>query len=299
MADFVPPAGPPPPKVPEGWTARWNDQYKEWFYVNLYTKQSQWEKPTEPVYPPGQDGAPPGPPPGYQPGSGPAPTDAKTNPFHSSTPENASGSKSQEERDAEFARRLQEEENTRSLPGASPAPGGAAASFYGGQPSYGAPAPNYSGQGGYGQSQSSYPDQLPPRPEERGKKSGGFLGKLMNKVAAGKQSSHGSGGYGGGYPQQQYGGGGMAPGMGRGYGGGMPYGGQGMPYAGQGHGYAQQPPKKSGGMGAAGGAALGLGAGLIGGALIADAIDDHEQEAYQDGYQDGANDFDDGGGGDF
>ena len=31
MADFVaPPPGPPPPKVPEGWVARWNDQYKEW-----------------------------------------------------------------------------------------------------------------------------------------------------------------------------------------------------------------------------------------------------------------------------
>jgi len=30
MADFEAPQGPPPPKVPEGWVARWNDQYKEW-----------------------------------------------------------------------------------------------------------------------------------------------------------------------------------------------------------------------------------------------------------------------------
>jgi len=30
MADFVPPPGPPPPKVPEGWKALWNDTYKEW-----------------------------------------------------------------------------------------------------------------------------------------------------------------------------------------------------------------------------------------------------------------------------
>lgn len=30
MADFSAPPGPPPPKVPEGWVARWNDQYKEW-----------------------------------------------------------------------------------------------------------------------------------------------------------------------------------------------------------------------------------------------------------------------------
>lgn len=30
MADFEAPAGPPPPKVPEGWVVRWNEQYKEW-----------------------------------------------------------------------------------------------------------------------------------------------------------------------------------------------------------------------------------------------------------------------------
>ena len=50
--DFLPPPGPPPPQkpqVPEGWVAQWNEQYKEWFYVNTYTKQSQWEKPTSPI----------------------------------------------------------------------------------------------------------------------------------------------------------------------------------------------------------------------------------------------------------
>ncbi|KAG8423237.1 hypothetical protein J3458_000146 [Metarhizium acridum] len=54
MQDYAPPSGPPPPKAPEvpaGWVARWNDQYKEWFYVNVYTKKSQWEKPTAPVFP--------------------------------------------------------------------------------------------------------------------------------------------------------------------------------------------------------------------------------------------------------
>lgn len=30
MTDFEAPLGPPPPKVPEGWVARWNEQYKEW-----------------------------------------------------------------------------------------------------------------------------------------------------------------------------------------------------------------------------------------------------------------------------
>ncbi|KXH60031.1 hypothetical protein CNYM01_14094, partial [Colletotrichum nymphaeae SA-01] len=75
--DFAPPSGPPPPKAPEvppGWIARWNDQYKEWFYVNLHTKQSQWDKPTEPALPPppppAEDGHPGGPPPGYAPRPG-------------------------------------------------------------------------------------------------------------------------------------------------------------------------------------------------------------------------------------
>lgn len=31
MADYEIPSGPPPPKVPEGWVARWNDQYHEWW----------------------------------------------------------------------------------------------------------------------------------------------------------------------------------------------------------------------------------------------------------------------------
>jgi len=33
MSEFAPPSTPPPPKVPEGWKAQWNEQYKEWFYV--------------------------------------------------------------------------------------------------------------------------------------------------------------------------------------------------------------------------------------------------------------------------
>ena len=32
MADYVSPSGPPPPKVPEGWKAQWNEQYKEWYH---------------------------------------------------------------------------------------------------------------------------------------------------------------------------------------------------------------------------------------------------------------------------
>ncbi|KAH8762901.1 hypothetical protein F5882DRAFT_522703 [Hyaloscypha sp. PMI_1271] len=62
-----PPAGPPPPEVPEGWKAHWNQTYKAWFYENFYTEDTVWVKPTEPVYPPGPAGKKPpaGPPPGF------------------------------------------------------------------------------------------------------------------------------------------------------------------------------------------------------------------------------------------
>ncbi|KAL7623958.1 hypothetical protein AAE478_005515 [Parahypoxylon ruwenzoriense] len=310
MADYTAPAGPPPPKVPEGWVARWNEQYREWFYVNTYTKKSQWDKPTEPAVDPNAhgDGAPSGPPPGYTPGSGPAPTDSK-NPFvNEATKPGGPGSSSHavdEDADARLARQLQEEENVRAR-----TPGGAAQSYAAGAP---APPQNY----------SPYPDQLPPRssgsnPTDKAK---GLLGKFFGgkNKQSGAGGSHGYGAqpYPGqqpyGAPQQPYGGYGAPPQQGY-YGGPPPpgqygggygpppgqYGGYGAP-AGYGGGYpggqggAYKKPG-GGGMGAAGGAALGLGAGLLGGALIADAINDGQQDAYMDGYQDGQDgDF----GGDF
>ena len=71
------------------------------FYVNTFTKKSQWEKPTEPARPPMGDDAPPGPPPAYAGGSGPAPTDSKTNPF---TPQSTGpgGASTSVASDAEF-----------------------------------------------------------------------------------------------------------------------------------------------------------------------------------------------------
>ncbi|KAL4812835.1 hypothetical protein BDW67DRAFT_169425 [Aspergillus spinulosporus] len=42
---FAPPPGPPPPSVPEGWTTQYDDNYKQWFFVNLATGRSQWEPP--------------------------------------------------------------------------------------------------------------------------------------------------------------------------------------------------------------------------------------------------------------
>jgi hypothetical protein len=147
--------------------------------------------------------------------------------------------------------------------------------------------------------QSSSSAQLPPREEKRG-----LFSKLLGKTN--QQPQHGQAGYVGGYqqggyppqqggypPQQGYppqggyggyppqGGYGGYPPQGGGYGGYPPPGGYGG-YPPQ--GYAQQPPKKSGGLGAAGGAALGLGGGLIGGMLLEDAIQGHDQNEYQQGY---------------
>ncbi|KAF9878508.1 hypothetical protein CkaCkLH20_04000 [Colletotrichum karsti] len=317
MADnFAPPAGPPPPKAPEvppGWTARWNDQYKEWFYVNLHTKQSQWEKPTEPALPPppppGDHDHPGGPPPGYapRPGDQPPPVvDAKPNPYenHSATPQPGAGGPSNAmSEDERLARQLQAEEDQRNRGSHSPMP------------------PGYNlQQQQHQQSQSPFPEQLPPRVQERGKSGGGFLGKLLGKAKTG-----GSGGYPqqqqqyGGYPpQQQYGGypqqpqyGGypqqgyppqqgyyppQQPGYGGGYGGYPQQGGYGRG-GGMMAGGGRKPG--GGGMGMAGGLALGAGAGLLGGALIADHINDEQHEAYAEGYNDGNNNDDFGGGDDF
>ncbi|PTB63829.1 hypothetical protein BBK36DRAFT_7064, partial [Trichoderma citrinoviride] len=118
MADYAPPSGPPPPKAPEvpaGWVARWNEQYKEWFYVNIYTKKSQWDKPTSPVYPDGE--APPSePPPGYDGHNAPQVSDTKNNPYgdhHSSDFAGSSSRQAQEEEDARLAAQMQAEEDAR------------------------------------------------------------------------------------------------------------------------------------------------------------------------------------------
>ncbi|KAG6039367.1 hypothetical protein E4U41_002757 [Claviceps citrina] len=317
MDDFAPPPGAPPPKAPEvpaGWVARWNDQYKEWFYVNVYTKKSQWEKPTAPVFPVDEN-APSGPPPGYEAGkTAPVATDTKKNPYENPTDEKTGTvphGPAGEEEDARLAARLQAEEDARAARG-GPAPpagygvGGSADSYAQGYP--GSQHPQQQQQ----QQQQQFPSDTPPRDDSRSRGAGGILGKLFGK---GKHSQHQQnyysspppqqgpppmgGGYGyGGYPQQAYGAYPQQAYGQPGYGGGA-YGPPG--------GYQQQqvPGRKPGmggmGMGLAGGA-MGLGAGVLGGALIADAIHDHDQEEYMQGYQDGQDndygggDFDDGGG---
>lgn len=270
------------------------------FYVNIYTKESTWEKPTVPVFP--ADDTPNAPPPGYRPGDGPAHTDTKKNPYDDHTGGAQAGGSSTVDEDARLAQQLQAEEDARArggLGGAQPPAGYGSA--------YGGNSPNPQ------QGHSPYPSELPPRDTTRGKSSGGFLGKLLSKASS-KQSggNHGGGFGGGGYGQQQQyyqqqQGYNQGPPMGYGqpqY--GQPQYGQpqyGQPQYGHGGGYGGggygQPQRKQGGggMGMMGGAALGLGAGVLGGALIADHINDEQQESYQDGYQDGQ-DGDYGGGGD-
>lgn len=296
MSQYAPPSGPPPPKVPEGWKAVWNDQYKEWFYVNLRTKQSTWEKPTTPAPGADEDAPPSAPPPTYAEGGNvppPGTGDAKR-PLESNNPY-ASNVK---ESDEEMARRLQEEENTRSSASRGVGAGerGAADDFYQSGAGQG-----YQQQGGYASAASGY-DQSQQVPNTGKARSGGLFGKLKDKLSGpqGQRPQQGYGGYPqqgpgyGGYPQQGYGypqqGYGYPPAQGYGYPQQGMYGQQPM--------YAQQQQRKQG-LGAGGAAALGVGGGLLGGVLLADALEGGQQDAYQDGYDNGMDGGDFGGGGDF
>ncbi|KAF8468312.1 hypothetical protein BDZ91DRAFT_722417 [Kalaharituber pfeilii] len=49
--NLVSPMGPPPPQLPPGWIARWDPRYSTFYFVDLSTKQSQWEKPSIPSSP--------------------------------------------------------------------------------------------------------------------------------------------------------------------------------------------------------------------------------------------------------
>lgn len=277
MADFAPPTGPPPPKVPAGYKAVWNDQYKEWFYVNIYTKKSQWNKPTEPIYPPDEE-APAGPPPLYSHGDA-KPVEAEksglssNNPYASAT--GGAGSSHDISEDERLARQLQEEENARGQ--GRPTSRGASDSYYQQQAAYGQPA-GY-GQPGYTPTGSPMPAGS-PLPEDKSKAKGGFLGKLLGK------SSHSTPQYGGYPPQQQYYGG---PPQGQ-------YGGY-PPQQGYYQGYPPQQqygsPKKSG-LGVGGAAALGVGGGLLGGVLLGEALeggDGGDGGDYDDGGDFGGGDF--------
>ncbi|KAK4987605.1 WW domain-containing protein wwm1 [Elasticomyces elasticus] len=299
MADsFTPPSGPPPPKVPSGWKAQWNEQYGEWFYVNIYTKKSQWDRPTDPVYPPVEGGAPAGPPPSYNPAHAQSVGPEKGG-FGSNNPyggPGAGGSIHGADEDERLARKLQAEEEERARSQGGPTSKGAGDTYYGqSQGAYGAghTAPVY------GQQQlpvSSYDSQqLPPRGQDA--KKGGLFSKLLGKASGSSQSpqqQYGGGGYGQqpqyGHPQYgqpQYGYG-QPQGMG-GYGGGYPQ-----------QQYMQQQPgrKAGGGMGVGGAAALGVGGGLLGGMMLGEMMESHEGGGGGGGYGGGGDDGGDYGGGD-
>ncbi|KZF20582.1 hypothetical protein L228DRAFT_249335 [Xylona heveae TC161] len=303
MADFAPPPGPPPPRVPEGWKAQFNDQYKEWFYVNIYTKKAQWDKPTEPVYAPNDDpSAPPGPPPSYSEHvSKPVGPEKSNNPYLNTSGSGGAGTSQQNvSSDEAYARQLQAEEEARAS-SRSPQPlssGRSAQQDYMNTPmpsDYANPSP-----APYGGSSTS------PRPDE---KSRGLFGKMFGKHSSSSQQqqpvyqSSSSPYPPQGYAQQGYAppqGYGPPPGQYGGYGGYPPqqaYGGGYAPGYGGGYAQPQQAPAKKHGIGAGGAAALGVGGGLLGGMLLEDAIQDHDQNEYDAGYDQGYDDGDYGGDG--
>ena len=260
--------------------------------MNLHTKQSQWEKPTEPAYA-SSGGAPPGAPPGYDHNqsqyTGPEKGGYNSNnPYGSSI--HSGGSAHNVNDDEALARKLQAEEEARARQsGQSGTRAGASDNYYSsGTPQYQSQSqPQYSNQ-----SQPQYSNELPPRDQDRGKK-GGLMGKLLGKVSG--SSSRPQQGYG----QQGYPSGGMM--------GGGGYGMQQQHYGGypqQGYGgYPQQqmygqPQRRTGGGMGMGGMALAGGAGLLGGAMLMNGIDDMEDHAYEQGYENGGGGDDYGGGGD-
>ncbi|KAL9103720.1 MAG: hypothetical protein Q9163_001270 [Psora crenata] len=255
------------------------------FYVNVYTKKSQWEKPTEPVYPPSDAdvGAPHGPPPGYTAGESSYPAEKEghlstNNPYSSAHSGSSSQNLTEDER---FARQLQAEEDARARIAGVPRPNtgerGEADAFYGQQQGQ---APGYPPQQ---QAQPSSYDQqqLPPRDAKKSSGLSGLLGRLGGRHSGSHHAPQGypSQGYGGYPPQQQY--------------GGYPQ----HVVSGPGGAFAMTPRRHAGGgMGAAGGAALGLGGGLLGGALLAGAMDGGDGGGDYGGGDDGGGDYGDGGG---
>ena len=281
MADFAPSAG-PPPRVAEGWKAVFNDRYKEWyqhsaqlpfprltmlrFYVNTYTKQSQWDKPTVPARDNNSDGALPR----YANPGGITPSDNKKTSFDSNNPYNQVG---RTESDVQLAARLQAEEDAQAYSLSAGAERGKSDTYDGvgiAQPDAGQASYGISHGVSYGGDQG----QLPLRPDQS-TGSRGLLAKLLGKgkgKGKSQQEQQQLEQQQQTYPQQQS------------YGQPQAYGGGG--------GYAQQqPPRKPGGIGGLRAGALGLGGGLIGGARL--------ENAFEWGTGGNPHDGDDAGGADF
>lgn len=270
--------------------------------MNLHTKQSQWNKPTEPIYPPPEADNPPDGPPTYDnaqsrpagPEKGGLSTHTTGEQLFAGTGPSGNVDTSADE---EFARRLQEEENKRhsSAHGAGPANNdhGQADGYYNqGGAQYGQQGGQYGGGGPAPYDPNQVPQsQEPTSPGACGKSKGGFLGKLLGKAKLSSQPQYPQqghpqqGGYYQGAPQMGYG----QQGYGQpGYG----YPPQQGYYGASGGGYMQRPPRKAG-MGAGGAAALGVGGGLLGGMMLGSALDGGDDGGY--GGDDGDYGGDDGG----
>ena len=247
------------------------EKYKEWFYVNIHTKQSQWEKPTEPAHTQQGDEEEPDGPPAYDPKSARAVGPEKGN-LGSNNPFGHSGAGSSRapdtSSDEDFARKLQAEEDARRPAGGSR---GEADGYYNDGPSK---------QGGH----ANPTNDLPPRPEQQKR---GLFDKLLgkNKTSSSQQQQQQY------YPppQQPYYPHGPPPGGAYGY---PPPGGYYPPPGGPGGYYGGGPQRQ--GLGTAGAAALGVGGGLLGGVLLGEALDGGG--GWGDGGDGGGYD---GGGGDF
>ncbi|KAK6863568.1 hypothetical protein PG995_000096 [Apiospora arundinis] len=272
MSDFAPPAGPPPPTVPEGWAARYNAQYSAWFYVNLYSKKSQWDKPTAPAEDPNAP-VPSGPPPGHQ---EPAPTPT---PAPAPAPAAAEPPKTEEKPSAEraFMEAAPPVDNA-TRPGAAP-PSPAYSGDNRGQPVRTARKPravsstrlwansrkrprvhspdnSSSSNNQHRHRSGAIPMAAAPPPRHTSSNHNNStiaLPRPSNKgtTAHPRHSSTTSPREATILPPQQY---------------------------------QQAPaPEKKKGMGTMGGAALGIGAGLLGGALISNAISNSNEEAFEEG----------------
>ncbi|TID13324.1 hypothetical protein E2P81_ATG09964 [Venturia nashicola] len=283
-------AGPPPPHVPEGWKAVWNEQYSEYFYVNLLTKKSQWELPEAPATATVTAGLDTSDAPPYD-SKNALPLSAEKTGSNTGDAMFGGGPSHKQDigADEAYARKLQAEEDARSYGGAASTASdrGATSHFYqqGGAPgTYGTPQQTYGQsqqhgqpqqyppQQSYGQDQYAQQQQYAQQPQQTTSSKGaaGFLGKLLGK---GKQRPT-SGGY---YPPQH------------------PH----PNYYQQQQMYPQPGRRPGGGMGMGTGMALGAGGGLLGGVLLGEALEGH------DGGDDGGYGGDDGGygggdgGGDF
>lgn len=51
MTDTLKPSRPPPPFLPDGWIAIWDEQEQRYYYANQVTRTTQWEVPTAPAAP--------------------------------------------------------------------------------------------------------------------------------------------------------------------------------------------------------------------------------------------------------